>query len=235
MGNAFLCSNANSYFKDIKLNICSGNQNSICLAEQILNKEDNSNSNKKHIKPIMELRKYFNNNDQDVSNNLKKKEKGKKVKKKRRQSMFNGSTDKKKYELMLKRLLEQKKIKRIGPKRRETIRNGEKIKITVNELLLKNLNDIKNNKIKNEYLFNNYEEDLLIKNINNLKYRNSATIEKKSIITNKINNKLKNDNYYFHYRNTINEIINEGSGFSNLCKKQTEQSNSPQNKRSKAN
>ena len=52
-----------------------------------------------------------------------------------------------------------------------TIVNGEKITITLNEVLLKNLNDIKNNKIKNEYLFNNYEEDLLIKDINNLKYR----------------------------------------------------------------
>ena len=226
MGNAFLCSNANSYFKDIKLNICSGNQNSICLAEQILNKEDNSNSNKKHIKPIMELRKYFNNNDQDISNNLKKKEKGKKVKKKRRQSMFNGSTDNKKYELMLKRLLEQKKVKRNGPKRRETIRKeDDKIKYLINEILTENKNEIKNstNSTDNSKSLNINNSTLIIKNQNNLqKLRFSSTIDRNgesNIVNKKVVKNLINQN--FKNVNTLNEVIREGNGSSGLGKKET--------------
>ena len=226
MGNAFLCSNANSYFKDIKLNICSGNQNSICLAEQILNKEDNSNSNKKHIKPIMELRKYFNNNDQDISNNLKKKEKGKKVKKKRRQSMFNGSTDNKKYELMLKRLLEQKKVKRNGPKRRETIRKeDDKIKSLINEILTENKNEIKNstNSTDNSKSLNINNSTLIIKNQNNLqKLRFSSTIDRNgesNIVNKKVVKNLINQN--FKNVNTLNEVIREGNGSSGLGKKET--------------
>ncbi len=226
MGNAFLCSNANSYFKDIKLNICSGNQNSICLAEQILNKEDNSNSNKKHIKSIMELRKYFNNNDQDISNNLKKKEKGKKVKKKRRQSMFNGSTDKKKYELMLKRLLEQKKVKRNGPKRRETIRKeDDKIKYLINEILTENKNEIKNstNSTDNSKSLNVNNSTLIIKNQNDRqKLRFSATIDRNGE-SNNVNKKVVKNlvNQNFKNVNTLNEIIHEGNGSSGLGKKET--------------
>ena len=226
MGNAFLCSNANSYFKDIKINICSGNQNSICLAEQILNKEDNSNSNKKHIKPIMELRKYFNNNDQDISNNLKKKEKGKKVKKKRRQSMFNGSTDKKKYELMLKRLLEQKKVKRNGPKRRDTIRKeDDKIKSLINEILTENKNEIKNstNSTDNSKSLNINNSTLIIKNQNDRqKLRFSATIDRNGE-SNNVNKKVVKNlvNQNFKNVNTLNEIIHEGNGSSGLGKKET--------------
>ncbi len=226
MGNAFLCSNANSYFKDIKLNICSGNQNSICLAEQILNKEDNSNSNKKHIKSIMELRKYFNNNDQDISNNLKKKEKGKKVKKKRRQSMFNGSTDNKKYELMLKRLLEQKKVKRNGPKRRETIRKeDDKIKYLINEILTENKNEIKNstNSTDNSKSLNVNNSTLIIKNQNDRqKLRFSATIDRNGE-SNNVNKKVVKNlvNQNFKNVNTLNEIIHEGNGSSGLGKKET--------------
>jgi len=230
MGNSFICSPL-QYFDDIKINICYQTQTKERKDNQLVIILDKN----KYEGKMNKLKNYFNESEKDIFNSIYKKKSPKKHLNIKKHINELNRLSENKYELMLKILLEQKKIKRKGPKRRETIRNGEKIKITVNELLLKNLNDIKNNKIKNEYLFNNYEEDLLIKNINNLKYRNSATIEKKSIITNKINNKLKNDNYYFHYRNTINEIINEGSGFSNLCKKQTEQSNSPQNKRSKAN
>ena len=128
---------------------------------------------------------------------------------------------------MLKRLLEQKNIKRNGPKRRETIRNEDKIKILINEILLENINEIKNNKNNEKIL--NQENDLLIKNINNQNFRFSATIDKNQILSNNLNSKKHLYNY--QYRNTINEIINESSGYSALCTKQTKKTNSSKNKK----
>ena len=174
----------------------------------------------------MELRKYFNNNDQDISNNLKKKEKCKKVKKKRRQSMFNGSTDKKKYELMLKRILEQKKVKRNGPKRRDTIRKeDDKIKSLINEILTENKNEIKNstNSTDNSKSLNINSSTLIIKNQNNLqKLRFSSTIDRNresNIVNKKVVKNLINQN--FKNVNTLNEVIREGNGSSGLGKKET--------------
>ena len=91
---------------------------------------------------------------------------------------------------MLKRLLEQKNIKRNGPKRRETIRNEDKIKILINEILFENINETTNNKNnKNNEKILNQENDLLIKNINNQNFRFSATIDKNQILSNNLNSK----------------------------------------------
>ena len=226
MGNSYICSPI-QYFKEIRLNGC-------YQAERI-EKDDNQiiiNLDKDYNNfgdKINQLKNYFHENEKEIFNNHNKKEKHKKHFNRKKHNNALNKLFENKYELMLKRLLEQKQIKIKGPKRRETIRNEEKIKLIVNEILLQNINSIKNKKMNNDNALNNNEGDLLIKDINNSKFRNSATIDKKSIITNKIY-KLK-DNYYLQYRNTINEIINEGSNISNLCKKQTEQTYSPQNKK----
>lgn len=226
MGNSYICSPI-QYFKEIRLNGC-------YQAEQI-EKDDNQiiiNLDKDYNNfgdKINQLKNYFHENEKEIFNNHNKKEKHKKHFNRKKHNNALNKLFENKYELMLKRLLEQKQIKIKGPKRRETIRNEEKIKLIVNEIFLQNINSIKNKKMNNDNALNNNEGDLLIKDINNSKFRNSATIDKKSIITNKIY-KLK-DNYYLQYRNTINEIINEGSNISNLCKKQTEQTYSPQNKK----
>lgn len=128
---------------------------------------------------------------------------------------------------MLKRLLEQKKIKRNGPKRRETIRKDIAIKQVVNEVISGNVQNEKINIKKNEK-----ENDLLIKNINDQKYRCSATIDRNDLMVNNLIQNQKKFNYKFYqYRNTINDIINESSGYSGLCQKQTKQSNSPKKKK----
>ena len=176
-----------------------------------------------------QLINYFNENEKEFFYNFNKKEKTKKQFNKKKHNNALNKLSENKYELMLKRLLEQKEVKRNGPKRRETIRNEDKIKLMVSEVMKQNLEDIKNKKISDNDLIKN-DNDLLIKNINSSKYRNSATIDKKGVITNKINNKIKGDTY-LQYRNTINEIINESSGCSNYCKKQTKQTNSPPNRK----
>ena len=125
-----------------------------------------------------------------------------------------------KYELMLKRLLEQQNIKKIGPKRRETIRkDGDYIKDIVKNLLLENKNDILNNKNKND------NGTMLIKKQVNKKGRFSVILDRNILFMNNLhNNKKKIQEQYFNNRNTICEVDYESSGVG-LLKKTNESKN----------
>ena len=215
MGNSCFCS-ANNYFKDIKINICLDKQSINSKAEHILYKDKNINI--KGEKGILELKKYFDENEQEILNNLYKKEKVKKFFKKR-DSMVGALPDNK-YELMLKRLLDQKNIKRIGPKRRETIRNEDNIKSIVNDILIENRNEIKNAKDNNPD-FNRKNSTLIIKNKNNSQMRFSITIDKGGLSNNINNVKKKLYHQHLNNANTLNEMINEGNNSSVIGKKET--------------
>ena len=104
-----------------------------------------------------------------------------------------------KYELMLRRLLDQQNIKMIGPKRRQTIRKeGNKIQTIVHELLKENKDDIlKGNK--------NNIGTLIIKQPLKKKGRASMTIDKNSL---SIPNNKRGQNF-FKKRNSLNEMINK--------------------------
>jgi hypothetical protein len=218
MGNSYICTKI-EYLKEIKLNICF---QSHCLEEKgdliIIDLNNKKTEEIDYEKRLDEIRNYFNESQREIMLNYNKKEKPKKQLNKKKHNNDLKRLSDNKYELMLKRLLEQKNEKRKGPKRRETIKNGDTITILVNEIL--NENPIKIKKKDNQ------ENDLIIKNINNPKnYRFSATVGK-NVFLSKNNNKKK-----FLYRNTINEIINENSaetGFGHLQTKQT--NNSSQNK-----
>ena len=215
MGNSCFCS-ANNYFKDIKINICLDKQSTNSKTEHILTKEKNINI--KGENEIMKLKKYFDENEQEILNNLYKKEKVKKFFKKR-DSMVGALPDNK-YELMLKRLLDQKNIKRIGPKRRETIRNEDNIKSIVNDILIENRNEIKNAKDNNPD-FNRKNSTLIIKNKNNSQMRFSITIDKGGLSNNINNVKKKLYHQHLNNANTLNEMINEGNNSSVIGKKET--------------
>ena len=214
MGNSCICINANNYIKDIKINISTDKQSINSITEHIIKKEDTKNEQKE--KRITQLKKYFNENEREILNSiLNQKEKDRKIlKKKNRKSMLATGFDKNKYELMLKRLLEQKKIKRKGPKRRQTIRKSDIIKPLINEVFKENKKLITNNYNTNG--LNKTNSTLIIKNNNNQNMRLSVTIDKEAINNNKKSNiKL----LYFQNANTLNEMINDGS--SGLCKKET--------------
>ena len=215
MGNYCFC-NENHYFKDIKINICLDKQSTNSKTEHILTKEKNINI--KGENEIMKLKKYFDENEQEILNNLNKKEKVKKNFKKR-DSMVGALPDNK-YELMLKRLLEQKNIKRIGPKRRETIRKEDNIKSMVNDILIENRNEIKNAKGNNDD-FNRKNSTLIIKNKNNSQVRFSITIDKGGLSNNISKVKKKLYHQHLNNANTLNEMINEGINSSGLVKKET--------------
>lgn len=237
MGNSFICS---QFFHDIKLSICYQNNCSEKEEEEIIdisnnnyndkdNKENKGNNHKYEIN-IQELKNYFNEKGYDTINNNTIEKPKKHLNKKKHINALNKLSDNK-YELMLKRLLEQKNVKRKGPKRRETIRKEKKIKNKINEVILDNTRVIQakknNNNKKNDQ---NQENEILIKNINIIKLRSASTSDKNAILINNNVHLNQNTNNLQHL-NTINEIINESSGYSGLYKKKTTQSNSPQNKR----
>lgn len=229
MGNSYNCQPF-QYFNMISLNVCFKEPPVEKDKEQIIIDLDNQNNNNNKLgTKINDLKIYFNEVENELMhyNNLHKSKKitKKHLSKKKHINALNKLSDNK-YELMLKRLLEQKKIKRNGPKRRETIRKDIAIKQVVNEVISGNVQNEKINIKKNEK-----ENDLLIKNINDQKYRCSATIDRNDLMVNNLIQNQKKFNYKFYqYRNTINDIINESSGYSGLCQKQTKQSNSPKKK-----
>ena len=92
----------------------------------------------KNTKPIMnnnisDLSKYFNEGGKEIKDNKEKKEKSKRKSNLLAKNLISINTmDNPKYELMLKRLLEQKTKERNGPKRRTTIRILENNKEILN-------------------------------------------------------------------------------------------------------
>ena len=192
MGNACFCEQAISY-----------------KADQILVKDnDKLNTKEKHKKKekfksknkMNDLLNYFNESEKEIINNFKKKQKLKKISSKKKLGLFYDIKDNNKYELMLKRLLEQQNIKKNGPKRRETIReDGNKINDMVKDLLIENKNDILN-------YDNNENNTLLITKQDNKKGR--LSVDKNALFMNNFNKK-KLQEQYFNNSKTICEVIGE--------------------------
>ena len=174
MGIGCFCKNSN-YIGDINLDsppkkkiINRQTGNIISKEEEEVEKDENK---------INKLLFYFNESEKEILGNLKKKEKQKKnLENKKLIQKFDTLIKKnnEQYGIIIERLLIQKNFKICGPKRRQTIINGEKIKIMVDEILKENKDDIKNNKKLKE-------NSVIIKNSVNKKGRFSVDI---GIITN---------------------------------------------------
>ena len=178
MGNACFCKNSN-FIKDINLESSPLQPIVNTKSGQFIPKDEEDIEKKK----INTLINYFNESEKEILNNLKKKEKSKKLTNKRKSSKkFDTLVDSNRYEIMLERLLAQKNIKRCGPKRRETIRNGDKTKIMVEEILKHNKDNII--KINKEELMNK-KHSLIIKK-KNFKGRLSVNVDQIGLIKNGI-------------------------------------------------
>lgn len=203
MGNSCFCDNIH-FIKDSKYSVCFQKQDITSKSDQVLYKDEDkiiTNEkcrNKKQPKTKMnELLSYFYEGEKEIINNLKKKDEAKKMNSKKKPDNTMESKDDK-YELMLKRLLDQQNIKKNGPKRRETIRNdGNYIRDLVKNLLIENKNDVLNNKNKND------NNTLLIKNKFNKKARYSVTIDKNTLMNNININKKKFQEQYFNNRKQL--------------------------------
>ena len=226
MGNSCFCGNIH-FIKDVKLSACFQRQEINDKSDQILIKEEKENTNDKNNEKedkdknksknkINELFIYFNDVEKEIMSNVKKNE-VKKHQKKILKTYILNNKENNKYELMLKRLLEQQNIKKVGPKRRETIRNtGEdKIREMVKNLLIENKNDIlnKKNTIDKNGKNENESNYLLIKKQFNKKGRLSATLERNALFMNNLNNNdKKSKKKFFNARNSISEVIGEING-----------------------
>ena len=221
MGNSCFCGNIH-FIKDVKLNVCFQKQEISDKSDQILIKEEKQNTSDKNREKkekdknkMNELFIYFNDVEKEIMNDYKKSKVRKHISKKLINTLNKEDN---KYELMLKRLLEQQNIKKVGPKRRETIRKlgEEKIKDMVKNLLIENKNDILNKKNINDKKDKNENKNenssLLIKKEFNKKGRLSVAIDRNALFMNNlnnINNKKKAKRQYFNARNSISEVIGE--------------------------
>ena len=183
MGNGFL-------FNNFKINECCQHKNSVtdlAKTDQVLTRdisqgeaEKEKESNIKTIKQnsLHGIISYFNEVEKEILTDIyKQQDKDKK---------YTRNKDNTRYELMLQRLLEQQNIKKVGPKRRETIRNKKnKIKEMVKQILQENKNEIlKNTNIKD---INDENITLLITQQEKIeRWSQSQTIDKKILMQNNI-------------------------------------------------
>lgn len=179
MGNACFCNNSN-YIRDVRLDSIHQQPIINTKTEQIIHKD--SIENDKMLNNINNIINYFNESEKEIINNIKKKEKSKKnANRKKPSNRLDTLIDTDQYEEMLKRLLDQKQIIRYGPKRRETIRKEDKIKIIVNEILKENKDIILNKKNKKSEI----KSSIIIKNKNGL--NNRFSFDKNGIFFSGIN------------------------------------------------
>ena len=143
MGNGCICfKNVISHYKDVKLETL--------LEEQIQN--ENEQIEATNLTNLYNIAKYFNEGEKEINTKMEIKNVKRIISHKKAKNLksYNNVGDLK-YELMLKRLLEQKKIERKGPKRRNTLRinnNQDTIKM-IKEVIDENKIE-KNNKSRNE-------------------------------------------------------------------------------------
>ena len=182
--------------------------NNICDKEIKVDIYQEENKHPVQMTNLYSIAKYFNEaNVKTEKKNIRKILSFKKLKNLNRHNTMGNS----KYELMLKRLLEQKKIERKGPKRRETIRlSNNKFLTKLIKEVIEDKNKKKNNtkeKEKNKNKENNFQkkESILI----NFKDKNNDLSKHSVIITNKIFHKKITDNLddtVLNGANIVNEI-----------------------------
>ena len=206
MGNSCFASTKNCIQKHC--DICVDNNISNINVEESINEEKISNNK------INKLKNYFSRVEKEISDNLDKRNIKISAKKKRNSGFINLLLiDKSKYENMLNKLLEQQNIERKGPKRRETIRTGNKINDLVKEVMNEKKSNEKNKlKPKRRY-------SLIIKNKDKPKIRQSSTLHRNEFLKCKsLNKKLKSQ---LKNVNTLNEILTDGNRSTVFNKKET--------------
>ena len=173
MGNSCTC-NRNIIYKynDVKLD---------SLEDQMKNDKENEELKTTNLYNIV---KYFNEGEKEINTKIEK-QKVRRIlshKKAKHLKSYNKKGDSK-YELMLKRILEQKNIERKGPKRRKTLRiNNNKDLINLIENVIKENENNKtvNDKNQNQNIDNTKNESILLnhKDKKNLINRQSVNINK---------------------------------------------------------
>ena len=186
------------FLKNLNLADCCSNKSmvtNISKSDQILTKDipSNKESKEKDLKnknidnnnnKLSGILKYFNTEEKEIlAEYYKQRDKEKNLTKNR----DNG-----KYELMLKRLLEQQTIKRVGPKRRQTIRDGGKIMKLIKQIIQEN----KDEALRTTNTKEKESEDIsLLVTTSHKKGRNSQNIDKNILMKNKFKKNCFKENF----------------------------------------
>ena len=168
MGNACIClKNMSNQLNDVKLDSL--------LEDQIQNDLE---KDQLEVTNLYNIAKYFNEGEKEINTKIEKK-KVKRILSHKKAKIFksyNVAGDSK-YEMMLKRLLEQKKIERKGPKRRKTLRvNNNK---NIAKLIVEVVEENKNNKKEdnNADVENSNNLDLLKRESILLNYKDKSNLQ----------------------------------------------------------
>lgn len=207
MGNGCIClKNMSNQYNDVKLDSL--------LEEQIQNDLE---KDQLEVTNLYHIVKYFNEGEKEINTNIEKK-KVKKIlshKKAKNYKSYNVSGDSK-YELMLKRLLEQKKIERKGPKRRKTLRQNNNKDVT--KLILEVIEENKNNKKEDSdaALDNSNNIDLSKRESILLNYRDKSNLNmRQSFNITKFDHKKIENNFEESEINNV-QILNDIKNLNNV-------------------
>ena len=184
MGNA-------CFFKNVN---CCSNKNivsNLSKSDKILTKDISPNEESKEKEKELDTKNENSNNKfNSILNYFNTEEKeilADYYKQRDKEKMMTRNKDNKNLESTVKRLLEQQTLKKVGPKRRETIRNkGDKILHIVKQIIHENKDEAMrttNTKDKES------DEPTLLINNSNKKGRLSQNIDKNILMKNKVKKK----------------------------------------------
>lgn len=209
MGNSCFINTKNCLQKHFDICV-DKNISDIKVEESLMNISKSDNQ-------INKLKNYFIQGEKEISEDFNQKNIGISAKKKRNSGFVNLLLiDKNKYENMLKKLLEQKSIERKGPKRRETIRKGDKINILVKEVM-NDKNSNRNNKYKKA--LSKKCNSIIISNKDKSKIRQTTTLNRKDSLFSKSMNRIIKSK--MKKAITLNEILTDGNHSTVFNKKDT--------------
>ena len=186
MGNACFLKNLHCCTnKNIISNLSKSDQiltKDIPQNEDSKDKDKELNPKKENSNKLNSILNYFNTEEKEILAEY--------YKQRDKEKMMTRNKDNNKYELTVKRLLEQQTLKKVGPKRRETIRNeGDKILQIVKQIIQENKEEAMrttNTKDKES------EEPTLLINNSHKKGRWSQNIDKNILMNNKVKKKSCN-------------------------------------------
>ena len=175
MGNGCICLKNMTYqLYDVKL-------------DSLFEEQNDNEKDQLEVTNLYNIVKYFNEGEKEIITKIEKRNVKKILSHKKAKNFksYNVAGDSK-YEQMLKRLLEQKKIERKGPKRRKTLRinNNKDVTKLIMEVIEENQNNEKeesNDSEDNSNILDLSKKESILLNYNdksNLKVRQSFNITK---------------------------------------------------------
>ena len=175
------------FFNNFKLTECCSNKSmvtNISKSDRVLTKDIHQNDDNKEVKlnikndssKFNSILNYFNTEEKEILAEF--------YKQRDKEKIMTRNKENSNYELTVKRLLEQQTLKKVGPKRRQTIRNeGDKILKIVKQIIQENKEEAMrtmNTKDKES------EEITLLNTSPHKKGRYSQNIDKNMLMNNRI-------------------------------------------------